>query len=44
VAAFFYQKYMMPHWRRFWFTRWRLNSMLSTFLSGIQVVKAFAHE
>lgn len=44
VAAFFYQKYMMPHWRRFWFTRWRLNSMLSTFLSGIQVVKAFAQE
>jgi ATP-binding cassette subfamily B protein len=44
VAAYFYQKYMMPHWRRYWFTRWRLNSMLSTFLSGIQVVKAFAQE
>jgi ATP-binding cassette subfamily B protein len=44
VAAYFYQRYMMPHWRRFWFSRWRLNSMLNTFLAGIQVVKAFAQE
>ncbi len=44
VATFFYQKYMMPYWRRFWNSRWRLNSMLNTFLSGIQVVKAFAQE
>jgi ATP-binding cassette subfamily B protein len=35
---------MMPYWRRFWNSRWRLNSMLNTFLSGIQVVKAFAQE
>ena len=35
---------MMPNWRRFWFSRWRLNAMLSTFLAGIQVVKAFAQE
>jgi ATP-binding cassette subfamily B protein len=44
VAAYFYQRYMQPNWRRFWFARWRLNSMLNTFLSGIQVVKAFAQE
>ncbi len=44
VATFFYQRYMMPYWRRFWNSRWRLNSMLNTFLSGIQVVKAFAQE
>jgi ATP-binding cassette, subfamily B, bacterial len=44
VATFFYQRFMMPHWRRFWNSRWRLNSMLNTFLSGIPVVKAFAQE
>jgi ATP-binding cassette, subfamily B, bacterial len=44
VATFFYQRYMMPYWRRFWNSRWRLNSMLNTYLSGIQVVKAFAQE
>jgi ATP-binding cassette subfamily B protein len=43
-ATIFYQKNMLPHFRRYWFTRWRLNAMLSTFLSGIQVVKAFAQE
>ena len=44
VASIAYQKYMYPHFRRYWTTRWRLNAMLSTFLSGIQVVKAFAQE
>jgi ATP-binding cassette, subfamily B, bacterial len=44
VASLAYQRYMYPHFRRYWTTRWRLNAMLSTFLSGIQVVKAFAQE
>ncbi|MBI3943508.1 MAG: ABC transporter ATP-binding protein [Chloroflexi bacterium] len=44
VATFSYHRYMQPHFRRYWTARWRLNSMLSTFLSGIQVVKAFAQE
>ncbi len=44
VAAFFYYRYMRPHFKRFWIARWRLNAMLSTFLSGVRVVKAFAQE
>ncbi len=44
VATFFYHRWMNPHFRRYWITRWRLNSMLSTFLSGIQVVKAFGQD
>jgi len=44
VATFFYHRWMSPHFRRYWITRWRMNSMLNTFLSGIQVVKAFAQE
>ena len=44
AAAFFYYKYMRPHFKRFWIARWRLNAMLSTFLSGVRVVKAFAQE
>lgn len=44
TAAFFYYRYMRPHFRRFWIARWRLNAMLNTFLSGVRVVKAFAQE
>ena len=44
AAAFFYYRYMQPHFRRFWVARWRLNAMLNTFLSGVRVVKAFAQE
>jgi ATP-binding cassette subfamily B protein len=44
AAAFFYYRYMRPHFRRFWVARWRLNAMLNTFLSGVRVVKAFAQE
>ncbi len=44
VATLLYHRRMNPHFRRYWITRWRLNSMLSTFLSGIQVVKAFGQE
>jgi ATP-binding cassette subfamily B protein len=44
VATLFYHRRMNPHFRRYWITRWRLNSMLSTFLSGIQVVKAFGQD
>lgn len=44
IATFFYHRWMNPHFRRYWITRWRLNSMLSTFLSGIQVVKAFGQD
>lgn len=44
VATFFYHRRMNPHFRRYWVTRWRLNSMLSTFLAGIQVVKAFGQD
>ncbi len=44
VATLFYHRRMHPHFRRYWISRWRLNSMLNTFLSGIQVVKAFAQE
>ena len=44
VAAFYYYRYMRPHFRRFWVARWRLNAMLNTFLSGVRVVKAFAQE
>ncbi|MBN1580591.1 MAG: ABC transporter ATP-binding protein [Anaerolineae bacterium] len=44
AAAFFYYKYMRPHFKRFWIARWRLNAMLNTFLSGVRVVKAFAQE
>lgn len=44
VATLFYHRRMSPHFRRYWITRWRMNSMLSTFLSGIQVVKAFGQD
>ncbi|MBN1874285.1 MAG: ABC transporter ATP-binding protein [Anaerolineae bacterium] len=44
AAAFFYYRYMQPHFRRFWIARWRLNAMLNTFLAGVRVVKAFAQE
>ena len=44
VATFFYHRWMNPHFRRYWISRWRMNSMLSTFLSGIQVVKAFGQD
>lgn len=44
TAAFFYYRYMRPHFRRFWAARWRMNAMLNTFLSGVRVVKAFAQE
>ncbi len=44
AAAYFYYRYMQPHFRRFWLARWRLNAMLNTFLSGVRVVKAFAQE
>jgi len=44
VATLFYHRRMNPHFRRYWITRWRMNSMLSTFLSGIQVVKAFGQD
>jgi ATP-binding cassette subfamily B protein len=44
VATLLYHRRMSPHFRRYWISRWRLNSMLNTFLSGIQVVKAFAQE
>lgn len=44
VATLLYHRRMNPHFRRYWVTRWRLNSMLSTFLAGIQVVKAFGQD
>jgi ATP-binding cassette subfamily B protein len=44
VATLTYHRRMNPHFRRYWITRWRLNSMMNTFLAGIQVVKAFAQE
>jgi ATP-binding cassette subfamily B protein len=44
VATLFYHRRMRPHFRRYWVSRWRLNSMLNTFLSGIQVVKAFGQD
>ena len=44
AAAFFYYRYMQPHFKRFWIARWRLNAMLNTFLAGVRVVKAFAQE
>ncbi|NLS76514.1 MAG: ABC transporter ATP-binding protein [Chloroflexi bacterium] len=44
AAAYFYYRYMRPHFERFWIARWRLNATLNTFLSGIRVVKAFAQE
>jgi ATP-binding cassette, subfamily B, bacterial len=44
VATLFYHRRMHPHFRRYWISRWRLNSMLNTFLSGIQVVKAFGQD
>ena len=44
VATLFYHRRMNPHFRRYWITRWRLNSMLNTFLAGIQVVKAFGQD
>jgi len=44
AAAYFYYRYMRPHFRRFWVSRWRLNAMLNTFLAGVRVVKAFAQE
>ena len=44
TAAFFYYRYMRPHFERFWIARWRLNATLNTFLSGVRVVKAFAQE
>ncbi len=43
-AAYFYYRFMRPHFKRFWIARWRLNAMLNTFLSGVRVVKAFAQE
>ena len=44
AAAYYYYRYMRPHFRRFWVARWRLNAMLNTFLAGVRVVKAFAQE
>ena len=44
VAAYYYYRFMQPHFRRFWIARWRLNAMLNTFIAGIRVVKAFAQE
>jgi len=44
TAAYFYYRYMRPHFERFWIARWRLNAMLNTFLAGVRVVKAFAQE
>lgn len=44
TAAYFYYRYMQPHFRKFWVARWRMNAMLNTFLSGVRVVKAFAQE
>lgn len=44
VATLMYHRRMNPHFRRYWITRWRLNSMLNTFLAGIQVVKAFGQD
>jgi ATP-binding cassette, subfamily B, bacterial len=44
IAAYFYYRYMRPHFRRFWIARWRLNAMLNTFIAGVRVVKAFAQE
>ncbi len=44
AAAYFYYRYMRPHFERFWIARWRLNAMLNTFLAGVRVVKAFAQE
>ena len=44
IATLLYHRRMNPHFRRYWITRWRLNSMLNTFLAGIQVVKAFGQE
>lgn len=44
AATILYHKRMLPNFRRYWISRWRLNSMLNTFLAGIQVVKAFAQE
>ncbi len=44
IATLFYHRRMNPHFRRYWISRWRLNSMLNTFLSGIQVVKAFGQD
>jgi ATP-binding cassette subfamily B protein len=44
AAAILYYRHMRPHFKRFWVSRWRLNAMLNTFLSGVRVVKAFAQE
>jgi ATP-binding cassette subfamily B protein len=44
AAAYFYYRYMRPHFKRVWISRWRLNAMLNTFLSGVRVVRAFAQE
>ncbi len=44
VATLYYHRRMNPHFRRYWISRWRLNSMLNTFLAGIQVVKAFGQD
>ncbi len=44
VATLLYHRRMNPHFRRYWISRWRLNSMLNTFLNGIQVVKAFGQD
>jgi ATP-binding cassette, subfamily B, bacterial len=44
VATLFYHRRMSPYFRRYWISRWRLNSMLNTFLAGIQVVKAFGQD
>ncbi len=30
AAAYYYYRYMQPHFRRFWIARWRLNAMLNT--------------
>ncbi|MFP3896251.1 MAG: ABC transporter ATP-binding protein [Anaerolineales bacterium] len=44
LAAYFYHRYMRPYFERVWVARWRLNSMLHTFLSGVRVVRAFGQE
>lgn len=44
AATYWFWNYIRPRLDRYWYSRWRINSMLNATLSGIRVVKAFAQE
>ena len=44
LSTYFFYKYVIPAWNKYWSTRSDLSNVLHASLSGIRVVKAFAQE